>query len=73
MHHLSEIWKDLAEEPGSKPVVAVDSPEDALRVANTGLDPGTWSIKWLRGKADLIDGLQYNGAERLLDHFEYGE
>ena len=54
-------------------VVAADSPEDALRVANTGLEPGTWNIKWLRGKADLIDGLQYNGTERLLDHFEYGE
>lgn len=54
-------------------VVAAASPKDAFRVADASLDPGTWRIKWLRGKADLMDGLQYNGTEQLLDHFEYGE
>lgn len=54
-------------------IVAADSPEDAVLVVNMSLDPGAWSINWLLGKAELIDGLQYNGTKRIIDHFEYGE
>ncbi len=54
-------------------VVAASCPEHAILVANTGLDPGAWNIEWLFGKAALIDGLQCNGTERIIDHFEYGE
>ena len=53
-------------------IVAADSPEDAVLVVKS-LDPGAWNINWPLSKAKLIDGLQYNGTERLLDHFEYGE